>query len=92
MEIPLCPRCGDDQIETTTLGYSGPPETDPNRATCRCCKHTGNLGDWYLLNRYDAAWRKHLREMTADFESLAFRWPYKRLADVGGEGEGEQGS
>lgn len=47
-----CPACGSASFEQTTMGFSGHPFLDPNRATCTACKHSGNLGDWTRLRMY----------------------------------------
>jgi hypothetical protein len=34
----VCPRCGSDSFEQTTIGWgiSGEPQRDPNKRTCKC--------------------------------------------------------
>lgn len=50
-----CPRCGSDNIETTTMGFIGmTPDRDPNRATCHQCAHQGNAGDWWVIDELRA--------------------------------------
>lgn len=63
--MTTCPRCGSTDVETTTKGGLGPPEHDPNRATCCACGHSGNAGDWNMLRAERERWRK-LREWLAD--------------------------
>lgn len=40
-----CPKCGATQMEETTMGWTGGPELNPNRFTCRC----GWKGKWHEL-------------------------------------------
>lgn len=76
--LPICPRCRSTSVETTTLGYSGHPENDPNRATCGSCKHTGNLGDWIAIQHaYDALWA--MVGCTAASEPASLRGALERM-------------